>query len=90
MRTGLIELASALVLVSTMAAAGCSEGGSGTTGTAGSGGGTAGTVLNSLRSLMLSAQAGNLIRKKKDALPRVLLGDISVRAPLAHGIVHTL
>ena len=44
MRTGLIELASALVLVSTMAAAGCSEGGGGTTGTAGSGGGTTGTA----------------------------------------------
>ena len=44
MRTGLIELASALVLVSTMAAAGCSEGGSGTTGTAGSAGGATGTA----------------------------------------------
>jgi trimeric autotransporter adhesin len=44
MRTGLIELGCALVLVSTMAAAGCSEGGSGTTGTAGSGGGSTGTA----------------------------------------------
>jgi len=44
MRTGLIELASALVLVSTMAAGGCSDGGSGTTGTAGSGGGATGTA----------------------------------------------
>ena len=44
MRTGLIELASALVLVSTMAAAGCSEGGGGTTGTAGSAGGATGTA----------------------------------------------
>jgi hypothetical protein len=44
MRTRLIEVASALLLVSTMAAGGCSEGGSGTTGTAGSAGGTTGTA----------------------------------------------
>jgi len=45
MRTGLIELASALVLLAATAATGCSEGGSGTTGTAGSGGaGTGGTT----------------------------------------------
>jgi len=50
MRTGLIELASALVLVSTMAVAGCGGGGggsagaAGTTGTAGSAGGTTGAA----------------------------------------------
>jgi hypothetical protein len=42
MRTGLIELASALVLVSTMAAGGCGGGGGGSTGVAGSAGGSAG------------------------------------------------
>jgi len=45
MRTGLIELAGALVLVATMAAGGCSQGGGGgTTGTAGSAGGATGTA----------------------------------------------
>jgi hypothetical protein len=44
MRTRLIGLTIALLLVSAVAAAGCSGGGSGTTGTAGSGGGTTGTA----------------------------------------------